>query len=279
MTLFDTIIQGIIQGLTEFLPVSSSGHLSLYQYFTGQSGETGALVAIFLHLGTLIAVMVAFWPTIWALVVEAFRMLGDLVRGRFRLKDASPTRRMVLLLIVALAPLCGFVFFKDFFSSVSSDQDIVVEGICFLVTAALLFLADRHRAGGKTAETMTFADALVIGLVQGVAMLPGVSRSGSTTAAGMICGLKKSYAMQFSFIMAIPTILAANLLELGDAAEVLAAGGVAWGTLFVGMAVAAVVGLAAIYLMRWLLKTDRFVIFAYYTLAVGLVSIGVGLFG
>ena len=126
---------------------------------------------------------------------------------------------------------------------------------------------------------MTFADALVIGLVQGVAMLPGVSRSGSTTAAGMICGLKKSYAMQFSFIMAIPTILAANLLELGDAAEVLAAGGVAWGTLFVGMAVAAVVGLAAIYLMRWLLKTDRFVIFAYYTLAVGLVSIGVGLFG
>ena len=279
MTLFDTIIQGIIQGLTEFLPVSSSGHLSLYQHFSGQSGETGALVTIFLHLGTLLAVLVAFWPTIWKLIVEVFRMIGDLARGRFSLKKASPIRRMVLLLILSLAPLCIFVFFKDFFSGISSDNDIVIEGICFLVTAALLFLADRHRDGTKTAKTMTFGDALAIGIVQGVAMMPGISRSGSTTATGMICGLKKSYAMQFSFIMAVPTILAAGLLEIGDAAEVMAAGGVEWGTLLIGMLVAAVVGLVAIFLMKWLLKTDRFVIFAYYTLAIGILSIVAGLLG
>ena len=110
MSLWDAILQGIIQGLTEFLPVSSSGHLSLYQHFTGQSGEAAGLFSILLHLGTLVAVCIAFWDTIWGMVVEFFRMIGDLLKGKFTFRTTNPNRRMIFMMIVALAPLLVFFF-------------------------------------------------------------------------------------------------------------------------------------------------------------------------
>lgn len=276
MSIFNAIFQAIVQGLTEFLPVSSSGHLSLVQHFTGVSGDSGVFFSIMLHLGTLIAVFVAFWPTIKKLVIEFFLMIGDIFRGRFRLKEANPYRRMILLLIVSLIPLIPFYFLSDFYKGLAADSSILAEGICFLITAALLFLADRRMDGRKTAKNMRFADAIAIGIAQGIAPLPGVSRSGSTISVGLMCGLKKEYAVKFSFIMGIPAVLAANLVELKDALEV-GTQGVGAGALIAGVIVSAVVGFLAIKMVQWLLKENKFKIFAYYTLILGLVVIVIAL--
>ena len=180
MSIFEALIQGIVQGLSEFLPISSSGHLSLLQYFFGISGEAAASYSILLHFGTLVAVFAAFYKTIWALILEFFKMVKDIFTRKFSIKNASPERRMVLLLIVSEVPLLFFYFLSDFYTELSADNDIVVEGLCFLLTSVLLFISDRVVKGKKTAADMSFKDALVIGTVQGIAPLPGLSRSGST---------------------------------------------------------------------------------------------------
>ena len=277
MSILNAIFQAIVQGLTEFLPVSSSGHLSLVQHFTGVSGESGLFFSIMLHLGTLIAVFIAFWPTIKRLIVEFFLMLGDIFRGRFKLKELNPYRRMILLLIVSLIPLIpAYLLLNDFYAGLAADNSILAEGICFLITAALLFLADRRMDGHKTAKNMRYADAVAIGIAQAIAPLPGVSRSGSTISTGLMCGLKKEYAVKFSFIMGIPAVLPANLVELGDAVKE-GTQGIGIGTLIIGVVVSAVVGFLAIKMVQWLLKENKFKIFAYYTLILGAIVIIVAL--
>ncbi|MDD2955202.1 MAG: undecaprenyl-diphosphate phosphatase [Oscillospiraceae bacterium] len=276
MNFFDAVIQGIVQGLTEFLPVSSSGHLSLVQHFTGRSGETGAMFSVLLHFGTLVAVFVAFFPTIRDLAVEFFRMLGDLFTGKFTWKGQTPPRRMIFMLLLALLPLGAAYLIKDFYAAFSEDGDILVEGCCFLVTAALLFLADRVRKGDKDAAGMKPGDALAVGVAQALAPMPGISRSGSTIAVGLMMGLSREYAVAFSFILGIPAVLAANLLEFKDA---LAAGSeVSLPVLLVGMAVSGIVGFFAIKMVKWLVKTDHFEIFAWYTLILGILTVGVGIY-
>ncbi|TCL42447.1 MULTISPECIES: undecaprenyl-diphosphate phosphatase [Oscillospiraceae] len=276
MSGLQALLQGALQGLTEFLPISSSGHLSIFQYFTGLSGESGLLFTVLLHLGTLIAVFIAFWKTILELVVEFFHMLGEIFTGRFRLSQANPSQRMILLLIVSLLPLCFFILFKDFYASLSSDNDITVEGLCLIVTGILLTLADRSRKGRKTAREMRFRDALVIGVAQGIAPLPGVSRSGSTVAAGMLMGLDRQYAVTFSFIMGIPAVLGANVLELGEA---LGSGSfeLPLVPVLIGVAAAVVFGIIAIKMVQWVVRTDKFKYFAWYTLALGSVVTVIGI--
>lgn len=276
MTLIQAIIQGIMQGLTEFLPVSSSGHLSLFQYFTGQNGEAAGFFTIILHLGTLIAVCIAFYRTIIQLIVEAFVMIGDIFRGRFHFKTDDPLRKMIFMLFISLLPLLGFVFLSDFYKGISQDNDIVIEGICFLITAALLYFADKSCRGRKHILKMTAKDALAIGIAQGIAPLPGVSRSGSTIAVGMMCGLERELAVEFSFIMGIPTVLAANLLEFAQGAGQPAA--ISTMAIIAGVVTATVFGLLAIFMVRWLVKTDKLVYFAYYTFALGIITVGLGIF-
>ena len=276
MTVFSSFIQGMIQGLSEFLPISSSGHLSLYQHFTGQSGEVGALFAVLLHAGTLLAVCIAFWRTLLDMIVAFFQIVGDVVHRRFRLASATPTQRMVLLVLVSLLPLCGFVFLSDWYSSLAADSDIIVEGVCFLLTSMLLFLADSIVPGRKRAGTMRFSDALIVGTVQGIAPLPGLSRSGSTISAGMLCGLEKQYAVSFSFIMGIPAVIGANLKEglelIGQPVSLEPL------PLIVGVASAAVFGLLAIRMVRWLTERNKFKIFGIYTLILGVATVGVGIY-
>lgn len=281
MTILEAIIQGIIQGATEFLPVSSSGHLSLFQHFTGVTGDEAVFTTIALHIGTLVAVFIAFRKKIWALILEFFAIIKDIFTGRFSFKVGSGNRRMILMIIVSILPLFIFYIFKDFFTAVSSDSDIIAEGICFLYTAVILTIGDRtakknaEKGIEKTARETTAADALVIGFFQGVALLPGVSRSGSTISAGMMTGLKREDAVEYSFILGIPVILAGALSELLDIS-----GGMTFEAvpLLIGMAVAAVSGYFAIRLINWLMKTDRFRIFAVYTFILGLVVIGVGIY-
>lgn len=291
----DFIIQGVVQGLTEFLPVSSSGHLSLAQHFLGVSGETALLGTVMLHLGTLAAVFLVFWRTIWDMIKEFFCMLGDIFTGKFRWKDMSSTRRMVVMIVLStlatfvlmVFPVPGaagmaekdvlftigglrFAMLKDLFTHFGSDSGIMVEGFCFLLTGLLLLFASRARTRKSDGE-ITAKDALVIGLFQGVAGLPGVSRSGSTISAGLLRGLSKEYVVQYSFILGIPAILGANLLEVGGALkedvslELI--------PMLAGVVTAAVVGLLAIKALQWLIQNDKFYLFGYYCLLLGAVTL------
>lgn len=275
MSVWDALIQGIVQGLTEFLPVSSSGHLSLVQYFTGNSGETGAMFSILLHLGTLIAVFIAFRRTIWDLIVEAFSMIADIFRGKFSFKTMNGKRRMIWLFVLSEVPLLFFLLVKDYISAVSADNSILVEGICFTVTGVLLLLADKLGSGKINMENMRPHDALAMGFAQSIATLPGISRSGSTVAAGLLMGLDRSYAVTFSFIMGVPAVLGANLLELTDViGEPFP---LSMDVVLVGIISAVVFGLLAIKMVQWLIHTDKYKYFGYYTLALGAVVILISL--
>lgn len=288
MEYLEVLILGIIQGATEFLPVSSSGHLAVAQHILGFDSEIGVLVDLLLHVGTLIAVFIAFRQLIGRLIVEFFRLLRDLFTGKFRWKEMSRDRRMIITLLIGLLPLLLFFIplpgteqnLKDIFEGFYSDSTILVEGICFLVTGILLMLAHNLSKGdiGKrylAKEVPTVWNALTIGLFQGVATLPGISRSGSTLTAGILCGIRKQEAMEFSFVLGIPAILGASLLEVKDALEEEVT--VAMGPLLVGMVVAALVGLAAIGLLKLVLKKNRLNVFAMYCFVLGIVSTSIAI--
>lgn len=277
MNIFEAIMQGIIQGLTEFLPVSSSGHLSLYQHFTGNSGEGALLFSAVLHLGTLVAVFTAFRKTIWELIKELGFMIKDIFTGKFKWKEMNPPRRAIIMMIISLLMLIPFYIFKDFFEGVSEDSDIIVEGICFLYTATILFLSDRCVKGNKKFGDITVKNAVTVGAFQGVALLPGVSRSGSTISGGLFCGFERETAVQYSFILGIPAILGGCLLQVKDAVDQKAMD-IEPLNFAVGFIVSAIVGICAIKMVNWLVKSDKFKIFAVYTLILGLVVIGIGIF-
>lgn len=275
MSIIEAMIQGIIQGATEFLPVSSSGHLSVFQHFMGIQGEEAVISTMVMHVGTLVAVFIAFWAKIKALILEFFSMIKDIFTGKFKYSEMNGNRRMIVMIILSILPLFGFYIFRDFFTGLSSDSDIIVEGCAFLYTSALLFIADRYSKGTKTAGETTVGGALTIGVFQGIALIPGVSRSGSTISAALLTGMKREDAVEYSFILGIPVILAGSLSELMDVGassetiEIL--------PLLVGFAASAVTGYFAIRLLKWLIKSDKFSIFSIYTFILGIVVIGAGI--
>ena len=277
MSILEAIIQGVVQGLTEFLPVSSSGHIALVQHFTNVEAESTGLIMALLHLGTLVAVFIAFYDTIWALIKEAFKMLGELFTLKFTLKDMNDYRKMIIMLIVATLPLLVFYPFKSVYDALLEKGGMVLLGFCFLYTSTLLFVADRKDNGHKTIKDMKYGNALTIGIFQCIALLPGVSRSGSTIGSSLFLGFSKDLAVKFSFILGIPAILGGCLVEFKDAFE----GSVTIEVvpMMIGFIVAAVVGYLSIKMINWLIKTDKYRIFAYYTLVLGLATIGIGIFG
>lgn len=265
MTILNAIIQAVIQGLTEFLPVSSSGHLKLYQAVIGQTVEEGTFLLVILHLGTLVAVCIAFRDTIWALIKEFFVMVKDICTGKFKWRTMNPERRMIIMLLISLVLLVPFYLIKDVFENIS----LPVLGLCFLFTSIELFFASRIRDTKKTAGDISVKDAVVIGLFQCAALFPGISRSGSTISGGLFCGLEKETAVRYSFILGIPAILGGCLAEMKDLLEGTIE--VNLGAAAVGFVAAAVVGILAIKLVQWLIRSDNFIVFSIYTF---LVSIG-----
>ncbi|MDF2877708.1 MAG: Bacitracin resistance protein BacA [Clostridia bacterium] len=274
MTILEAIIQGILQGITEFLPVSSSGHLALYQHFIEMPSESATFVMAILHLGTLVAVFIAFHETIWELIKEALKMLGELFTLKFTLKNMNMNRKMIIMLITATLPLLILIPFKSAYDGLVQKGSMIVLGLCFLYTSGLLFLADRQDHGKKDIKAMKYSNALFIGIFQGIAILPGISRSGSTIGSSLIAGFSKEFAVKFSFILGIPAILGGCLLEIKDAVDM----GASFDMLpvIVGFIVSAVAGFLSIKAVTWLVKTDKYKVFAIYTLIVGLVSIGIG---
>lgn len=277
MDILSAIFMAIVQGLTEFLPVSSSGHLALVQhFFTDVSSGEGTFLSVVMHLGTLVAVFIAFRKTIWELILEFFRMVKDIFTGKFHFKEMNEYRRMILMLVVATLPLVCLLPFYGKLSDLIGQPNMAFLGVCFIVTSILLYLSDRVVKGKKNAGTMRYRDAVAVGITQCIATLPGISRSGSTVATSLICGLSKKFAVQFSFILGIPAILGAGVMEARD---VISSGmAIDWAPVIIGFVVSAVVGFLAIKMVNWLIKSDRFKIFAYYTLAVGAVTLGIGIY-
>lgn len=268
-----TVIQAVVQGLSEFLPISSSGHISIVSHLFGYS-ESSTMLMVVLHLGTLFAVFIAFRDIIWALIKEFFVMIKDIFTGKFKWKTMNPQRRMIMMLIVACLPLVPvYILLGDFFTGISEDNDILIEGFCFLYTALILFLSTRCVKGSKTAGDMNAKDALTVGIFQCVALFPGVSRSGSTISSGLFCGLSRETAVSFSFILGIPPILAGAAVEFKD--TISSTADINWLAYIIGFIIAAVVGFLAIKLVQWLVKSDKFIIFSIYTLILGIAVIAI----
>lgn len=276
MTIFDGIFQGIIQGVTEFLPVSSSGHLSLYQHFTKNNGIGSLQFSVMLHGGTLLAIFLVYRRDIIQLVVEFFRCFEDIAKKRFSYKNATKSRKLLLLLIISTIPLIFFFPAKDFIEQLAQDDDIIVEGICFLITSTLLFFGASAVSKKQTSRNMPVLTSIKIGLSQVLALFPGVSRSGSTISTGLFCGLDKSFAIKFSFLMGIPAVLGGIIIDLKDmfSGEFTVA---IWPLIF-GFFFASVTGIVCIKLLHLIIRSDNLKVFAYYTLILGIATVAIGVF-
>ena len=275
MSYLFSIAMGFLQGVAEFLPISSSGHLTLFQYFFSpeqNSEELDMLFTILLHFGTLISVCVYYWRDVVDMIREFFLGLADLFSRRGGHTGRPPeARRLVLMIVVATLPLFAVLLVKDVVDAAFTNVTFVSAAL--IATGFLLFFSDRMAKGRKNARTATMLDALLVGCAQAVGTLPGISRAGITISAGMLRGFDRSFAVRFSFLMSLPAVLGANILEVADAVQT---GGVDTSRLpmyLVGMAVSGVVGYFAIRLVNLLASKGKFGAFAYYCWAVGTLSL------
>lgn len=285
MELINAIIMGLVQGIAEFLPVSSSGHLAIMKQILHMNTETGLLFDVLLHIGTLAAIFIAFWDDIKELIVEGFRIIGDfLINGGRFLKNltskdkvqykkmvTTPYRRFVMLVIVSTIPtgIIGLLF-QDRIEQ--AGMTLLLPGICLILTGLLLTIADKLKTGKKNEETATYKDAILLGLSQGIATLPGLSRSGTTITAGLMRGFDRSFAVKYSFIMSIPAVLGAAILELKDLRPDMISSSNLF-NYFIGMVVAGVVGYICIKTMLVIVRGKKFKYFAYYCFVVGLIAV------
>ena len=273
MTISSAILLGIVQGVAEFLPISSSGHLAILQnLFALSAGEDHLFFDVLLHLGTLISICVCYWGDIVAMVREVFIVL----RGGRR-ADGTPVQgnlgaaRLFMMIVVGTLPLFLVLPINDKVEELYYITPFI--GIALLLTGCMLFVSDKMTPGKRTEKNMRFRDALVIGLCQCVATLPGLSRSGTTITAGIATGLDRTFAMKYSFLLSLPAVLGANLLsfiktigsESIDASLIPA--------YLIGMLAAMLSGIAAISLMKLIAKKSKFGWFAYYCWGAGVLTI------
>ena len=285
MPIWKAVILGIIQGAAEFLPVSSSGHLVIVKEILGVDlGNGGIFFDVMLHIGTLLAIFVAFWKDIKHLIVEGVHILldifyniGVLVQKAARRECAyrrvvrSSYRKLVVLIIVSTIPtgIIG-ILLSDIISL--ANGMILVPGVCLLITAMFLMIADFSDDGEKRPKEVAYKDATVVGLAQGLATMPGVSRSGTTITACLLCGFEKKFAVKYSFIMSIPAVMGAALLEVKDFGE-LKFSQQDIISCIIATVVAAIVGYLSICFMMSLVRGKKYRYFAIYCALMGIVAI------
>ncbi|MCK8826944.1 undecaprenyl-diphosphate phosphatase [Natroniella acetigena] len=243
MELVRIIILGIVQGLTEFIPVSSSGHLVLFQHLFGV--QERLTLNVFLHFGTLISVVIVFWSDIIEIV---------------KLKPKYRKLTFYLLLGTIPAGVIG-VLFEDYFEQLFSSVTFV--GFMLLITGLLLWLSDRIELKRRNLDEMKLSDSLLVGFAQAVAILPGISRSGATIVTGLFKGLDRKLAARYSFLLSIPVIAGASLIKAVDLVRI-GLGEIGLLELTLGTATSAVSGYFAIRLLIKLINQERLSIFAYY---------------
>ncbi len=275
MTYTQAAILGIVQGLAEFLPISSSGHLALLQYFFGVESDSVLLFTVMMHVGTLVSVFIIYWKDIVELIMELCYTIKDLCTGKGLRINSSPTRRMGFMIIVATIPtaLIGLLF-EDFFESLYASIISIAIGLLF--TGTILLVAEKMGKSDKGPMEMKWRHAVFIGCMQGIAICPGVSRSGSTLFGGLIAGLERNFAVKFAFLISIPSILGSVILEVPDAfAEGTDASMI--GPIIVGVVLSALSGIFAIKAMIKVVSNKRLVGFTIYVWLVAVAVLGYSL--
>lgn len=286
MSLLQAILMGMIQGLTEFLPVSSSGHLAIFKILFGVDTDTGILYDVLLHVGTLAAICLVYYKDIWKMIVEGCCIIRDVAvnvvlffknkatseKKPYRRIVNSSYRKFVMLVIVSTIPT-GIIGVVGGDAVEMASEILIVPGICLIATAVLLFIADHTKEGDKLPKSVTYTNAFGIGIAQGIATLPGLSRSGTTITACLLSGFNRNFAVKYSFIMSIPAILGAMVLQLKDFSEIDVTG-TEVSYYIIGVLIAAVVGYICIKTMLVIVRRKKFTGFAIYCLIVGAISIG-----
>ena len=277
MSILSAIFLGFVQGVAEFLPISSSGHLAVLQnVFHMQTAEEGHMFFdVLLHLGTVVSIVIVYWKDIVNIVRDTLDFLRSARFSDPQARKEHPGGRFLLMIIIGTLPLFLILPFHDRLEQLYYSTAFI--GAAFILTGCVLFVSDKMAPGRKNERTMRVTDALIIGVCQAIATIPGISRSGSTITAGLATGQSRGYAMKYSLLMSVPAVLGANLLSLIKALK----NHVDWSNLpayIVGTVVAMAVGYVSILLLQRLLKKGKFGKFAYYMWGVGVFTLIASLF-
>lgn len=266
MSVLQAIILGFVQGLTEFLPVSSSGHLVVIEYLMNIKEDQAFFMTVMLHFGTLVSLVIVYFKDIVKLAVEFILSIKDLIQKKSLNICKNDTRKLCYMIITTSIPtvIIGLVFKKVFMSFYSS---LLAVGIGLVITSVYMFLADVMN-GRKDIKRARFKDALIVGIFQGIAIVPGISRSGSTIFGGLFSKMKKDFAVKYAFLVSLPVILGSFILELPSAIKNGSMNGGVF-PIFVGMIVAGVSGYFAIKMMIGIVKKRSLKGFMVYTAAFG----------
>lgn len=270
MSIIEAIILGIIQGLTEFLPISSTGHLTLAGKFMNLISEENpqqwtTFIAV-IQLGTLVSILSYFWRDIWQISIA---FLKENISSRVKYKDQTLNSRLGWMVIIGTIPVVVIgLGFKDIIEGTLTKNLYVISG-SFIVLAIILAIAEKTASFKKEMKDVTIWDSLIVGIAQAVSLIPGSSRSGTTITGGLFVGLNRETAAKFSFLLSIPAIFASGMLQLFQALEHLK--GDAITTLVISTVFSAISGYAAIdFLLKYLRKNSTF-LFIYYRIAIGLI--------
>lgn len=264
MSFIQSILLGILQGLTEFIPVSSSGHLVLFQHFFGIGDSSDIGFELFLHLGTLLAVLIYFRKTLWELFKSLF-CWGNTVNREQHRKNRT---LVYYLLISTLATGAVYLICGDYFELAFALPMLVA--FFLLLTGSIVFLSDYFTDKGIPSSNLGFFKAIIIGLGQGIAIIPGISRSGTTIAYALATGMKRKDAAQYSFLLSIPAILAGNLSAYKELVTLNSALAVNY---FAGFISSFLVGYLVIAFLIRLIEMSRLKYFGIYCWVAGLISI------
>lgn len=265
MSILEAIFYGIVQGLAEFLPISSSGHLAAIQnLFGGKNLETDFFTFdVLLHLGTLAAVMLVYRKDVFKLIKGFFSLVKKIFKGKLK-NGLEKYEKLVICLVIATLPLIPAAFVKDYVEALYGMTKVI--GVLLIINGLMLFVSDKlaKKQGGE----ITQKRALGIGLVQLCGLLPGISRSGSTITGGLLLGVERKEAVKFSFLLSIPAIVGANILSVFDLAEHPISSSEIL-PYVIGMITAAIAGIAAIKLLEYITNKNKFGVFTVYCAAVG----------
>lgn len=285
MTILQSVFLGIVQGVTEFLPVSSSGHLAILRNLFGIETDGGMLFDVLLHFGTLTSIVIVFRRDLMRMLGESIHMLIDLVYNAKILmhnkkeQDArrckkivhNNYRKFVVMVLFSTIPT-GIIGYVSRELVAIADTTLIAPGVFLILTACLLLVADVVETGKKVPKDISYTSAFTIGIAQGLSVFPGLSRSGTTIAACLMSGFDKRFAVRYSFIVSIPAVLGAMILEIGQ----IGSNPVAFSQIAIYLAGAVAAGATGYFFIKKMLvivRKKQFKGFAVYCLIVGIIAI------
>ncbi len=267
MTLIQSIVLGIVQGIAEFLPISSSGHLAILQYYFGIN-EGNLFYSIMLHLSTGLAVIIVLRKDIIELIKAFFNVIINLFRKKKSRLNGKYERLLILLIIATIPTALIGLLFKDFFEQAYTSLNSI--GIALIITGILLFVSERFSSSNIKIEKMSLLKGAIVGIFQGLAIMPGISRSGSTIVGSLFMGLNKKDAARFSFLLSIPAIFGAAVLEIFT----LSSGDIYINfNIIIAMIISFIFGIISIKVLLELIQKGKLVFFSIYVWILGIIII------